>query len=75
MPMDPYAILRALVRAESLRNAPKTPPETGRTAPNPNLSPTPNPSPKVKPTPSSASASASSPASERQIPFRNRERD
>ncbi|MGW6008735.1 hypothetical protein [Streptomyces sp. NPDC055210] len=69
MPMDPYAILRALVRAESLRNAPKTPPETGRTAPNP------SPSPKVKPTPSSASASASSPASERQIPFRNRERD
>ncbi|MBQ0847671.1 hypothetical protein J8N05_05495 [Streptomyces sp. BH-SS-21] len=64
MPMDPYAILHALVRAESLRNAPKTPPETGRAAPNP------NPSAKAKPTPSSASASASEP-----VPFRNRERD
>jgi hypothetical protein len=28
MPTDPYAILRALVRAESLRNAPKTPPDS-----------------------------------------------
>ncbi|MEW2566072.1 hypothetical protein [Streptomyces sp. NPDC047070] len=63
MPMDPYAILHALVRAESLRNAPKTPPESGRAAP--------NPSAKAKPTPSSASASSAS----EQVPFRNRERD
>ncbi|MFE7069366.1 hypothetical protein ACFU96_04680 [Streptomyces sp. NPDC057620] len=71
MPMDPYAILHALVRAESLRNAPKTPPETGRAAPNPN----PNPSAKAKPTPASASASASSASASEQVPFRNRERD
>ncbi|MDQ1037351.1 hypothetical protein QFZ75_003767 [Streptomyces sp. V3I8] len=35
MPKDPYAILRALVRAESLRNAPKPPSEPGRGAPKP----------------------------------------
>ncbi|WP_328495140.1 hypothetical protein OHS59_22120 [Streptomyces sp. NBC_00414] len=35
MPMDPYAILRALVRAESLRNAPKPSPENRQAAPKP----------------------------------------
>ncbi|MBV1939923.1 hypothetical protein ACFWBR_20535 [Streptomyces sp. NPDC060006] len=33
MPNDPYAILRALVRAESLRGAPKPPPGTRQGAP------------------------------------------
>ena len=37
MPKDPYAILRALVRAESLRNAPKSAPtrDTRQATPEP----------------------------------------
>jgi len=35
MPKDPYAILRALVRAESLRNAPKPAPDPRQGAPKP----------------------------------------
>ncbi|MCX4907013.1 hypothetical protein [Streptomyces sp. NBC_00878] len=35
MPKDPYAILRALVRAESLRNAPKPPPDPHQVTPDP----------------------------------------
>ncbi|WP_188114152.1 MULTISPECIES: hypothetical protein [Streptomyces] len=36
MPKDPYAILRALVRAESVRNAPKPlPADPGRGTPKP----------------------------------------
>ncbi|MFI1441140.1 hypothetical protein [Streptomyces fructofermentans] len=35
MTKDPYAILHALVRAESLRNAPKPPPDPRQGAPEP----------------------------------------
>ncbi|GAX54276.1 hypothetical protein [Streptomyces olivochromogenes] len=28
MPTDPYAVLRALLRAEAVRNTPKPPPES-----------------------------------------------
>ncbi|MFD4415764.1 hypothetical protein [Streptomyces sp. NPDC058466] len=33
MPSDPYAVLRALLRAEALRNAPKPDPRPQRDAP------------------------------------------
>ncbi|MEU9185447.1 hypothetical protein AB0D14_12940 [Streptomyces sp. NPDC048484] len=35
MPKDPYAILRALVRAEALRNSPKPPRATLPSTPKP----------------------------------------
>ncbi|MFI6336271.1 hypothetical protein [Streptomyces sp. NPDC050535] len=40
MPKDPYAVLRALLRADAVRNAPK-PPRTP--TPNPQASPQPSP--------------------------------
>ncbi|QIY71998.1 hypothetical protein HEP84_25460 [Streptomyces sp. RLB1-33] len=42
MPTDPYAVLRALLRAEAVRNTPKPQPES-RTAPDARQVRTPSP--------------------------------